>query len=140
MLCPRYLWCPSDSVTADCASLVTSGQNAEAFGCFGHAIEADPSSAFDWAGQGDVMNNIGYYHQALIYYEKAISLDPYSANILTSKGRTLTRRGRYEDAMTCFNLALNLRPNNAYTWKSIGDLYTEQHDTTRAEAAYSVAP
>jgi hypothetical protein len=44
---------PSDSALVDCASLVTSDQNSEAFGCFGRAIESDPKSALNWAGQGE---------------------------------------------------------------------------------------
>jgi tetratricopeptide (TPR) repeat protein len=130
---------PSDSEPVDCAALAASDQNAEAFDCFGRAIETDPTSAFNWAGQGDVMNNIGYYYQALVYYEMAINLDPYSSNILTSKGRTLTSLGKYDDAMESFGRALDLLPDNAYTWKSIGDLYTLLHDTAKAQAAYARA-
>ncbi|MHB8117644.1 MAG: tetratricopeptide repeat protein [Methanothrix sp.] len=130
---------PSDSGTEDCADLVSAGRNDEAFSCFGDAIEADPTSAFDWAGQGDVMNNQGYYYQALVYYEMALNLKPDSANILTSKGRTLTRLGKYDDAMESFGLALDQSPDNTYTWESVGDLYELQHDTAKAEAAYAKA-
>jgi tetratricopeptide (TPR) repeat protein len=130
---------PPGSETEDCADLVSAGRNVEAFSCFGDAIEADPTSAFNWAGQGDVMNNMGYYYQALVYYEMAINLEPNSANILTSKGRTLTRLGKYDDAMESFALALDLLPDNAYTWESIGDVYTKQHDTAKAQAAYARA-
>ena len=130
---------PLDSGSVDCAGLVSSGRNVEAFDCFGDAIEANPTSAFDWAGQGDVMNNLGYYYQALVYYEMALSLKPDSANILTSKGRTLTRLGKYDDAMDSFALALEQNPDNTYTWESIGDVYTKQHDTVKAEAAYAKA-
>ncbi len=130
---------PLDSGSVDCADLVTAGQNDVAFGCFGRAIEADPTSAFDWAGQGDVMNNIGYYYQALVYYEMALNLKPDSANILTSKGRTLTRLGKYDDAMDSFALALDQNPDNTYTWESIGDLYTELDDIDKADAAYARA-
>jgi tetratricopeptide (TPR) repeat protein len=115
---------PSDNKTEDCADLVSAGRNVEAFSCFGDAIEADPTSAFDWAGQGDVMNNQGYYYQALVYYEMALNLKPDSANILTSKGRTLTRLGKYDDAMDILAQALDLNPDNTYTWESIGDVYT----------------
>ncbi|MFZ3148719.1 MAG: tetratricopeptide repeat protein [Methanothrix sp.] len=130
---------PLESGAADCADLVTAGQNDVAFGCFGRAIEADPTSAFDWAGQGDVMNNIGYYYQALVYYEMALNLKPDSANILASKGRTLTRLGKYDDAMDILAQALDLNPDNTYTWESIGDVYTELGDTDKADAAYARA-
>jgi tetratricopeptide (TPR) repeat protein len=130
---------PLANESVDCADLVSSERNVEAFSCFGNAIESDPTSALDWAGQGDVMNNIGYYYQALVYYNMAIDLDPSSANILTSKGRTLTRLGKYDEAMNIFSQALELRPDNAYTWRSIGDVYTLRHDTDKAEAAYSKA-
>jgi len=129
----------SANESVNCADLVSSDRTAEAFSCFGKAIESDPASAFDWAGQGDVMNNIGYYYQALVYYEVAINLEPNSANILTSKGRTLTRLGKYDEAMDIFSQALELQPNNAYTWKSIGDVYTLQHETAKAQAAYAKA-
>lgn len=128
---------PLDSGNVDCADLVTAGQNAEAFGCFGRAIEADPTSAFDWAGQGDVMNNIGFYYQALVYYEMALNLKPDSSNILTSKGRTLTRMGKYDEALDILAQALDLNPDNTYTWESIGDVYTELGDTDKADAAYA---
>lgn len=128
---------PLDSANVDCADLVTAGQNAEAFGCFGRAIEADPTSAFDWAGQGDVMNNIGFYYQALVYYEMALNLKPDSSNILTSKGRTLTRMGKYDEALDILAQALDLNPDNTYTWESIGDVYTELGDTDKADAAYA---
>jgi len=130
---------PLESGAADCADLVTAGQNAEAFGCFGRAIEADPTSAFDWAGQGDVMNNVGFYYQALVYYEMALNLKPDSSNILTSKGRTLTRMGKYDEALDVLAQALDQSPDNTYTWESIGDLYTELHDTAKADAAYARA-
>jgi tetratricopeptide (TPR) repeat protein len=130
---------PLDSGSVDCAGQVSAGQNAEAFGCFGRAIEADPTSALDWAGQGDVMNNVGFYYQALVYYEMALNLKPDSANILTSKGRTLTRLGKYDDALDILAQALDLSPDNTYTWKSIGDVYTELGDTDKADAAYARA-
>ena len=130
---------PLESGATDCAGLVTAGQNAEAFGCFGRAIEADPTSAFDWAGQGDVMNNIGYYYQALAYYEMALNLKPDSSNILTSKGRTFTRLGKYDEALDILAQALDLNPDNTYTWESIGDVYTELGDTDKADAAYARA-
>jgi tetratricopeptide (TPR) repeat protein len=130
---------PLKSEATDCADLVTAGQNAEAFGCCGRAIEADPTSAFDWAGQGDVMNNIGYYYQALVYYEIALDLKPNSSNILTSKGRTLTRLGKYDEALDILAQALDLNPDNTYTWESIGDVYTELGDTDKADAAYARA-
>ena len=128
---------PLDSGNVDCADLVTAGQNDVAFGCFGRAIEADPTSAFDWAGQGDVMNNIGFYYQALVYYEMALNLKPDSSNILTSKGRTLTRLGKYDEALDIFAQALELTPDNTYTWESIGDAYYELGDTDKADAAYA---
>jgi len=128
---------PLDSGNVDCASLVSSDRNAEAFGCFGRAIEADPTSAFDWAGQGDVMNNVGFYYQALVYYEMALNLKPDSSNILTSKGRTLTRMGKYDEALDILAQALDLNPDNTYTWESIGDVYTELGDTDKADAAYA---
>jgi tetratricopeptide (TPR) repeat protein len=128
---------PLDSGNVDCADLVTAGRNAEGFGCFGRAIEADPTSAFDWAGQGDVMNNIGFYYQALVYYEMALNLKPDSSNILTSKGRTLTRLGKYDEALDILASALDLSPDNTYTWESIGDVYTELGDTNKADAAYA---
>jgi len=128
---------PLESGASDCADLVTAGQNAEAFGCFGRAIEADPTSAFDWAGQGDAMNNIGFYYQALVYYEMALDLKPDSSNILTSKGRTLTRLGKYDEALDIFAQALDLTPDNTYTWESIGDVYYELGDTDKADAAYA---
>ena len=121
----------------DCADLVTAGQNDVAFGCFGRAIEDDPSSAYDWAGQGDVMNNVGFYYQALVYYEMALNLKPDSSNIMTSKGRTLTRLGKYDDALDILAQALDLNPDNTYTWESIGDVYTELGDTDKADAAYA---
>jgi len=130
---------PLESGASDCADLVTAGQNDVAFGCFGRAIEADPSSAFDWAGQGDVMNNIGFYYQALVYYEMALNLKPDSSNILTSKGRTLTRLGKYDEALDILAQALDLNPDNTYTWESIGDVYTELGDTDKADAAYAKA-
>jgi len=130
---------PLESGASDCADLVTAGQNDVAFGCFGRAIEADPTSAFDWAGQGDVMNNIGYYYQALVYYEMALNLEPDSSNILTSKGRTLTRMGKYDEALDVLAQALDLNPDNTYTWKSIGDVYTELGDTDKADEAYARA-
>ena len=128
-----------ESAVADCAGLVTADQNAEAFGCFGRAIEADPTSAFDWAGQGDVMNNIGYYYQALVYYEIALNLKPDSSNILTSKGRTLTRLGKYDEALDVLAQALDRNPDNTYTWDSIGDVYTKLGDTDKADSAYARA-
>jgi len=130
---------PSYSETEDCTDLVSAGRNDEAFSCFGDAIEADPTSAFDWAGQGDVMNNQGYYYQALVYYDMALNLKPDAANILTSKGRTLIHLGKYNDAMDCFALALDQSPDNTYTWESIGDVYTKLHDTAKADAAYARA-
>jgi tetratricopeptide (TPR) repeat protein len=130
---------PLESEATDCADLVTAGQNDVAFGCFGRAIEADPSSAFDWAGQGDVMNNIGFYYQALVYYEMALNLKPDSSNILTSKGRTLTRLGKYDEALDILAQALDHDPENTYTWESIGDVYTELGDTDKADAAYARA-
>jgi tetratricopeptide (TPR) repeat protein len=128
-----------ESGDVDCADLVTAGQNDVAFGCFGRAIEYDPTSAYDWAGQGDVMNNIGFYHQALVYYEIALSLKPDSSNILTSKGRTLTHLGEYYEALDILTQALDLNPENTYTWESIGDVYTELGDTAKADAAYAKA-
>ena len=130
---------PLESGASDCADLVDAGENAEAFGCCGRAIEADPTSAYDWAGQGDVMNNVGFYYQALVYYEMALSLKPDSSNILTSKGRTLTRLGRYDEALDIFAQALDLNTDNTYTWESIGDVYTKLGDTARADAAYARA-
>jgi tetratricopeptide (TPR) repeat protein len=130
---------PVDSGNVDCADLVTDGRNAEAFGCFGRTIEADPTSALDWAGQGDVMNNIGYYYQALVYYEMALNFEPNNANILTSKARTLTRLGKYDEALDILAQALDLDPDNTYTWKSIGDVYSELGDTDKADAAYARA-
>ena len=128
----------SDS-KSHCSDLLDSGQNMEALNCYGRAIEADPNDALNWAGQGDVMNNEGYYLQALLYYEKAIDLDPSSSNILTSKGRTLTRLGKYYEALDILDQALALNPDNTYTWRSIGDVYTELDDTARAEDAYAKA-
>jgi len=148
IFCFLYLSCvsiciaqdfPLDSGNADCADLVTAGQNDVAFGCFGRAIEVDPTSAFDWAGQGDVMNNIGYYYQALVYYEMALNFEPDASNILTSKGRTLTRMGKYDEALDILAQALDLDPDNTYTWKSIGDVYSELGDTDKADAAYARA-
>jgi len=83
------------------------------------------------------MNNIGFYYQALVYYEMALDLKPDSSNILTSKGRTLTRLGKYDEALDIFAQALDLTPDNTYTWESIGDVYYELGDTDKADAAYA---
>ncbi len=138
-ICTAYDFPLESSEGVDCADLVTAGQNDVAFGCFGRAIEDDPSSAYDWAGQGDVMNNVGFYYQALVYYEMALNLKPDSSNILTSKGRTLTRLGKYDEALDVLAQALDQNPDNAYTWESIGDVYTEMGETAKADAAYAKA-
>ncbi len=123
----------------DCNQLLSENNYADAFVCFAKVIENNPQSALNWAGQGDTMNNMGFYHQALVYYTMASELDPSNADILTSEGRTFTRLGDYDSASKCFNNALNIDPNNEYLWRSIGDLFTKVGDNERANEAYAKA-
>jgi tetratricopeptide (TPR) repeat protein len=123
----------------ECNDLLKSEKYDQAFSCYGKAIEKDPGSAMDWAGQGDVLNNMGYYNQALLYYYMALEKDPSIARIWASKGRTYTRLGYYTDAMTCLNKAIELDANDDYAWTSMGDLMTLMGKIDDAEEAYSKA-
>ena len=76
---------------------------------------------------------------ALLYFIKAMELDSRGASAWLYAGICLSRLGRHTDALAHLNRSLAIDAANVLTWSSLGDLYLQSNDHTRAHHAYARA-
>ncbi|EDX83426.1 tetratricopeptide repeat domain protein [Synechococcus sp. PCC 7335] len=87
----------------------------EAISAYDRVLGLDPTNAFIWAAQGQVLENLDHNlahnlehnEEALVSYEQAVIFKPDFARALLGKCRVLNRLSRYKDALTACDAALS---------------------------------
>jgi tetratricopeptide (TPR) repeat protein len=74
----------------------------------------------EWLQDGNALNELKRYEEALAACEQAIRLDPNNAYAYTNKGIALNGLRRYEEALAACDQAIRLDPNNAYAYSGKG--------------------
>ncbi|CAD8115148.1 unnamed protein product [Paramecium primaurelia] len=70
--------------------------------------------------QGDALNNINEYEEAIKYYDKAISIYPENDNAWNNKGSALQNLNKNEEALMCYEIAISINPNYDNAWYNKG--------------------
>jgi len=92
-----------------------------------------------WKEEGNMLESIGQYEEALVAYNQAIQLEPNYTAAYIFKGITLDTLKRYEEALVAFDQAIRINPSfaNTYVFKGITLTTLKRH--TEALVAYNHA-
>ena len=86
---------------------------------------------------GDLLMKMGRTEDAIAEYQKVLAIDPHSRFALTSLGYAYRAAGNNSDAEKYFKLLAQGYPNSYVPFLALGDLYTSEHEYTRAEESYA---
>jgi tetratricopeptide (TPR) repeat protein len=67
-----------------------------------------------WLDEGNALNNLKRYEEAIIAYDQAIRLDPNVTSAYHNKGYALDNLKRYEEAIATYDQAIRLDPTYAF--------------------------
>jgi tetratricopeptide (TPR) repeat protein len=92
-----------------------------------------------WIDEGNALNKLKRYEEAIVAYDQAISLDPNYAPTYIVKGNALYGFKRYEEAIAAHDQAISLDPTNAYAYQNKGKALRELKRYEEAQQAYDRA-
>ncbi len=93
------------------------------------ALDANPNA---FASQGNILQALARFDDALASYDHALKLTPDFADAWFNRGVTLANLKRPEEALASYDKALDLAPGDAAAWANRGTLLLEMD---RAEEA-----
>lgn len=97
------------------------GEQEQALGYLGRAVELNPTPPFYHNNLGNVLHELCRLDDALLCYEQALRLDPDYADAHGNLANTLDRLGRFEDALAHRLEVVRLRPDRAATYTNLGN-------------------
>jgi tetratricopeptide (TPR) repeat protein len=86
----------------------------------------------EWFLEGNTLDDLSRYEEAIAAYDQAIRLDPNNADAYNNKGVDLYDLKRYEEAIVAYDQAIRLDPNNADAYYNKGNTL---YDLKRYEEA-----
>src|SRR5258708_2847895 len=93
----------------------------------------------EWIREGNALNGLKRYEEALAAYEQAIRLDPNYTYAYLIKGNALSDLKRYEEALAAYEQAIRLDPNYTYAYYGKGFVLNELKRYKEAEQAFEKA-
>ena len=75
------------------------------------ALKIDPNDVATWYNKGNVLLELGKYHEALESFDKALEIDPNDLETWSDRGMAFTKLGNYQEALKSFDKALELDPD-----------------------------
>ena len=109
------------------------------YSLFDKAIAIKPDFANAWHGRGHVLNDIGYYSEAVEAYDKAIAINPNDPDRRYNRGISLSKLGQYSDAVASYDKVLTLKPGYADTWHLRGICFSKLGQYSEAIASFEKA-
>ncbi|MBA2682139.1 MAG: TIR domain-containing protein [Ktedonobacteraceae bacterium] len=97
-------------------------------------IQALPKTKEEWLEEGNALDGLQRYEEAISAFDQAIRLSPNYAAVYNYKGDTLFTLHRYEEAIQAYTEALRLQPEDAYTLFALSRLYNDMDDYEQAIA------
>lgn len=82
---------------------------------------------------GQLFEAQGYFHKAIVQYQKAISTDHQFVDAYHRIALLYSRMGRYHEATEALAKAIQFRPDNASLQNNLGFVYALQEDWGKAE-------
>ena len=74
------------------------------------ALQTPQKSAQEWFKEGNALDNLKRYEEAIAAYDQAIRLNPNYAVAYNNKGLALHNLKRYEEAIAAYDQAIRLEP------------------------------
>ena len=93
----------------------------------------------EWLEEGNTLNNLKRYDEAILALDQAIRLDPNYAAAYNNKGNTLNNLKRYDDAILAYDHAIRLDPNYAFAYHNKGVTLQHLKRNSEADAAFKKA-
>ena len=94
-----------------------------------------PGNPSDWIERGYALHVLGYYEEAIAYYDKALELEPNNYRAGNDRGVVLIKLGRYKEAIASYDKALEIKPDAYIIWANRGE--DLQHSGRYKEAIVS---
>lgn len=85
------------------------------------------------------VQEVGYWKNGLILFDRALVFDPKNAEALMAIGAEYSNRGNYAKAMDCMTRATVLAPHLGMAWHDLGKLLAHKGNFAAAESAYQTA-
>jgi tetratricopeptide (TPR) repeat protein len=92
-----------------------------------------------WIDEGNALEDLKRYDEALAAYEQAIRLDPNYALAYNNTGNALEDLKRYEEAFAAYDQAIRLNPNYALAYNNKGLALDRLGKSKEAKQAYDKA-
>jgi len=92
-----------------------------------------------WIDEGNALEDLKRYDEALAAYEQAIRLDPNYALAYNNTGNALEDLKRYEEALAAYDQAIRLNPNYALAYNNKGLALDRLGKSKEAKQAYDKA-
>ncbi|UCE18032.1 MAG: tetratricopeptide repeat protein [Gemmatimonadota bacterium] len=124
---------PHDSIGEICQE---AGRFDDAIDEFKRALKLKSDFYFSWGHMGTTYMNKGEFDQALNAFRRYIDVCPsgyLKSDGIRSVGEIQWARGKYKEALKTFREALKVYPDNYSLVTLIGDLFTEQGDTSETK-------
>ncbi len=133
---------PADSLAAlrtRAASLLQSGQAAQAAEVYGAILDARPDDPQALVGRGRALAASGQVGVAEQTLERAITADATNVAARRELGRVQVEAGRPSDAVSTLQEAVQMAPDDAEAWAALGDAYLAAEQPSAARDAYQRA-
>jgi tetratricopeptide (TPR) repeat protein len=93
----------------------------------------------EWLTEGNSLEALGQYKEALFSYDHALKLNPEALAGWHGRARTLSFLGNIDEAIKCYERALSITSNDAMVWYDKGNLHFQIGQGNEAQRCYQTA-
>ncbi len=111
----------------------------EALKTFETLVDRYPDDRDGWYNLASLYIRAGNQDKAIKCYDRVIELEGPKVEVIARQATLLMLAEEYEEAIAAYRKMQEIRPNDAMVPYTIGRLFLETSDTTRADSAFSAA-
>lgn len=104
----------------------------EAKRVFSKIIELQPRSYLAWFKNGNTLEDLGRYEEAIACFDKSIEINKAFPQAYSNKGMVLGKLGKLEESINFFDDAIKLKENLPDAWYNRGQSLIRLHQYTDA--------
>jgi len=98
---------------------------------FNESLVDNPNDVEILVNKGSTLGKLGYYSEAIVYYDHAIKIDPSFLPAKNNKANALANLGNYNDAVFLYDEILEQNPNYLTARKNLEIVLSSNFDIDR---------
>ncbi|MGY5144763.1 MAG: tetratricopeptide repeat protein [Candidatus Nitrosopumilus sp. bin_32a] len=105
---------------------------------FNESLNKNPNDVEILVNKGSALGKMGYFSEAIVYYDHAIRIDPDFLPAKNNKANALANLGNFKDAILLYDEVLEKNPNYQTARENLDIVLSSNFDINRTDSLSDV--